>query len=42
MMILAPSIVAHCCRAEERLSINFIGFSGIGIGVFQPPCFYPI
>lgn len=32
-MILAPSIVAHCSKAEERLTINFIGFSGIGLGV---------
>jgi MFS family permease len=41
IMILAPSIVAHCCRAEERLSINFIGFSGIGIGVLSATLFLP-
>ncbi|WP_171499944.1 YbfB/YjiJ family MFS transporter [Acinetobacter bereziniae] len=41
IMILAPSIVAHCCQADERLSINFIGFSGIGIGVLSATLFLP-
>ena len=41
LMILSPSIVAQCCKAEDRLSINFIGFSGIGIGVLFATLFLP-
>ncbi|MBJ9954905.1 MULTISPECIES: YbfB/YjiJ family MFS transporter [unclassified Acinetobacter] len=41
IMILAPSIVAQCCKVEQRLSINFIGFSGIGIGVLFATLFLP-
>lgn len=41
LMILAPSIVAQCCKPEDRLSINFIGFSGIGIGVLCATLFLP-
>ncbi|MBP2543932.1 YbfB/YjiJ family MFS transporter [Acinetobacter guillouiae] len=41
LMILAPSIVAHCSKPEERLTINFIGFSGIGIGVLLATLFLP-
>ena len=41
LMILSPSVVAQCCKPEERLSINFIGFSGIGIGVLLATLFLP-
>ncbi len=41
LMILTPSIVAQCCKAEDRLTINFIGFSGIGIGVLLATLFLP-
>lgn len=41
LMILSPSIVAQCSLPEERLSINFIGFSGIGIGVLLATLFLP-
>ena len=41
LMILAPSIVAQCCKPEQRLTINFIGFSGIGIGVLVATLFLP-
>lgn len=41
MMILAPTIVAQCCDAAKRLQINFIGFSGVGIGVLAATLFLP-
>ena len=41
LMILSPSVVAQCCHPEDRLSINFIGFSGIGIGVLLATLFMP-
>ena len=41
LMILAPTIVAQCCAAEDRLKINFIGFSGVGIGVLAATLFLP-
>lgn len=41
LMILSPSIVTQCCKAEDRLTINFIGFSGIGIGVLLATLFLP-
>ena len=41
LMILAPSVVAQCSIPEERLSINFLGFSGIGIGVLLATLFLP-
>lgn len=33
LMILSPSVVAQCCDLKDRFKINFIGFSGIGLGV---------
>ena len=41
IMILAPSVVAQCCLPEKRLKINFIGFSGVGIGVLVATLFLP-
>jgi MFS family permease len=41
LMILSPSVVAQCCDLKDRLSINFIGFSGIGIGVLLATLFMP-
>lgn len=41
LMILSPSIVAQCCELKDRLTINFIGFSGIGIGVLVATLFMP-
>ena len=41
LMILAPSVVVQCCAVEDRLKINFIGFSGIGIGVLIATLFMP-
>ena len=41
IMILAPTIVAQCCEPEKRLKINFIGFSGVGIGVLAATLFLP-
>ena len=41
LMILSPSIIAQCCQPEDRLSINFIGFSGIGLGVLMATLFLP-
>ena len=41
LMILSPSIIAQCCQPEDRLSINFIGFSGIGLGVLTATLFLP-
>lgn len=39
IMILAPSIIALCADPIDRLKINFIGFSGIGLGVLISTCF---
>ena len=41
LMILSPSVVAQCCELKDRLTINFIGFSGIGIGVLVATLFMP-
>lgn len=41
LMILSPSVIAQCCQPEDRLSINFIGFSGIGLGVLMATLFLP-
>lgn len=41
MMILSPSVVAQCCELQDRLKINFIGFSGIGLGVLIATLFLP-
>lgn len=41
IMILAPSIVAQCSEPQSRFKINFIGFSGIGIGVLLSTLFLP-
>ncbi|BCU64330.1 hypothetical protein F941_02069 [Acinetobacter bouvetii DSM 14964 = CIP 107468] len=41
IMILSPSIVAQCCELKDRFKINFIGFSGIGIGVLLATLFLP-
>lgn len=41
LMILAPTVVAQCCAPEQRLKINFIGFSGVGIGVLAATLFLP-
>ena len=41
IMILAPSVVAQCSLPEKRLKINFIGFSGVGIGVLTATLFLP-
>lgn len=41
LMILSPSVVAQCCPPESRLRINFIGFSGIGLGVLMATLFMP-
>ena len=34
LMILSPSVVAQCCDLKDRFKINFIGFSGIGLGFY--------
>ena len=39
IMILSPSIVAQCSELKDRFTINFIGFSGIGIGVLLATLF---
>ncbi|TSH77064.1 YbfB/YjiJ family MFS transporter [Acinetobacter sp. RF15A] len=41
LMILSPSVVAQCCDLQDRLKINFIGFSGIGLGVLVATLFLP-
>ena len=41
LMILAPSVVAQCCDIQDRFKINFIGFSGIGLGVLLATLFLP-
>lgn len=41
LMILSPSVVAQCCDLQDRFKINFIGFSGIGIGVLLATLFLP-
>lgn len=41
IMILSPSIVAQCSELKDRFQINFIGFSGIGIGVLLATLFLP-
>ncbi|MCG2607528.1 MFS transporter [Acinetobacter sp. SM34] len=41
LMILSPSIVAQCCDIQDRFKINFIGFSGIGLGVLLATLFLP-
>ena len=41
LMILAPTVVAQCADASKRLKINFVGFSGVGIGVLAATLFLP-
>ncbi len=41
LMILSPSVVAQCCDIQDRFKINFIGFSGMGIGVLLATLFLP-
>lgn len=41
LMILSPSVVAQCCDIQDRFKINFIGFSGIGLGVLLATLFLP-
>lgn len=41
LMILSPSVVAQCCDLQDRFKINFIGFSGIGIGILLATLFLP-
>lgn len=41
LMILAPSVIALCAGSHDRLKINFVGFSGIGLGVLIATCFMP-
>lgn len=41
LMILSPSVVAQCCDLQDRFKINFIGFSGIGLGVLVATLFLP-
>lgn len=41
LMILSPSVVAQCGELQDRLKINFIGFSGIGLGVLMATLFLP-
>ncbi|MFH7765008.1 YbfB/YjiJ family MFS transporter [Acinetobacter sp. BSP-28] len=41
LMILSPSVVAQCCDVQDRFKINFIGFSGIGLGVLLATLFLP-
>ena len=41
LMILSPSVVAQCCELKDRFRINFIGFSGIGLGVLMATLFLP-
>lgn len=41
LMILSPSVVAQCCDIQDRFKINFVGFSGIGIGVLLATLFLP-
>jgi hypothetical protein len=40
-MILSPSVVAQCSDLQHRFKINFIGFSGIGLGVLCATLFMP-
>lgn len=41
LMILSPSVVAQCSDLQHRFKINFIGFSGIGLGVLCATLFMP-
>ena len=41
LMILSPSVVAQCCDLKGRFKINFVGFSGIGLGVLLATLFLP-
>ncbi|MDO7209484.1 YbfB/YjiJ family MFS transporter [Acinetobacter nosocomialis] len=41
LMILSPSVIAQCAAPQDRFKINFIGFSGIGIGVLLATLFLP-
>ncbi|MEI5719367.1 YbfB/YjiJ family MFS transporter [Acinetobacter baumannii] len=41
LMILSPSVIAQCSAPQDRFRINFIGFSGIGIGVLLATLFLP-
>ncbi|MDC5073630.1 YbfB/YjiJ family MFS transporter [Acinetobacter baumannii] len=41
LMILSPSVIAQCALPQDRFRINFIGFSGIGIGVLLATLFLP-
>ena len=41
LMILSPSVVAQCSQLQDRFKINFIGFSGIGLGVLMATLFLP-
>ena len=41
LMILSPSVVAQCCQLQDRFKINFVGFSGIGLGVLMATLFLP-
>jgi len=41
LMILSPSVVAQCCDLKDRFKINFVGFSGIGLGVLLATLFLP-
>lgn len=41
LMILSPSVVAQCSELQHRFKINFIGFSGIGLGVLCATLFMP-
>ncbi len=41
LMILTPSVVALCAGLNDRLQINYLGFSGIGLGVLIATTFLP-
>ncbi len=41
-MILSPSVVAQCSQLQDRFKINFIGFSGIGLGVLMATLFFAL
>lgn len=41
LMILSPSVVAQCSQLQDRFKINFVGFSGIGLGVLMATLFLP-
>jgi MFS family permease len=42
LMILAPSFAMKCIPTTQRLKVNFLGFSGIGMGVLSATIIIPV